>query len=172
MSLSLIPDHAFKKITEITPQFLHSRGINLLLLDLDNTIAPYYVEAPEKAVLRWCETMEKNGVKLYLFSNSHVNGRVDSFATALGIGAIKDAGKPSTAAIKNALAEAGRETRQAALVGDQIFTDVLGANRAGISSIIVDPITFKPVCWQNILRRLRYYAEAPFRGLCTNRSWK
>ena len=172
MSFSLIPDHAFRRITDIDTEFVRAKGITLLLLDLDNTVAPYNVKAPDESFTQWRELMRQNGVELFFVSNSHKPGRVEAFAKTLGTGFITDAGKPAPAAIRRAVSECGRELSQSALIGDQIFTDVLGANLAGISSIIVNPISFSPTSWQNILRRLRYRAEAPFRALCRDRTWR
>ena len=157
MQFSLTPDHMFKSVTDITPALLMQDGISLLLLDLDNTLAPYKVMDLTEDVLSWTEELRACGITLYIVSNSKTQ-RPELFASRLGIGFCMKAHKPSTVSINRVISECGKDSNEAALVGDQIFTDVLGANRAGIMSILVYPIKFS-----NPFYRLRYFVELPFR---------
>lgn len=159
MSVSLIPDYMFQSLFEITPEFLHSLGVNFLMLDLDNTIAKYSEAEPSEEMTAWVEGHRRAGMRLHLVSNNRSEKRVSAFASALGIGYVTRAGKPSIAGLERAMKKEGRLRIESALAGDQLFTDVLAANRAGIISICVEPISLK-----NPLHALRYAAERPLRA--------
>ena len=163
MSFSLRPEFIIDKLLMLTPDLLSDVGIKLLILDLDNTVSPYDEESPGPAVLLWTEKMKRGGIKLYIVSNSK-KPRPELFSKAMDIPYIKHAKKPSTKMIKQAMIEEGIPARNTALVGDQIFTDVLGANIAGIKSILVEPIKFT-----NPFLALRYFVETPFRKMYKNK---
>ena len=158
MGFSLIPQYSFRAITDISPDFLHSNGVKFLMLDLDNTVAAYSEDNPAEEVLKWVETVKNGGISLAIISNSTRAARVDTFAKALGIGYIIRASKPSPTGVQQLMETAGFTNEESALVGDQVFTDTLAANRAGVMSIIVKPRKFT-----NPFLALRYAAEIPFR---------
>lgn len=157
MGFSLTPDFMVRSITDITPEMLKDNGIRLLLMDLDNTMSPYKVLEPSEDVVKWAEHMKESGITLYIVSNSKTQ-RPELFAKRLGIGFCMRAKKPSTKAILAAAELNNARREETALVGDQIFTDVLGANRAGVWSFLVYPIKFS-----NPLYVVRYIVELPFR---------
>ena len=162
MSFSLRPDYTIRSLFSLTPEILKRIGADLLLLDLDNTISPYDEKEPGDKVLAWAENMKKGGIRLYIVSNSK-KIRPDVFAEKMGIPFIKYAKKPSTKMVHRAIAQMDGVYDRTALAGDQIFTDVLAANRAGIKSILVEPIKFT-----NPFLKLRYIAETPFRKMFKN----
>lgn len=164
MSFSLIPNYSFHSLCSVTPEFLKERGINLLLLDLDNTMAPYGTVLPSEDIAVWAETMKKNDIELFIITNNTGSKRVESLAAAFGIGYIMSAKKPFVSGIKRALKQLGRTTSETALAGDQIYTDIIAANSAGILSIIVQPLKLR-----NPMLNLRYWLEAPFRAMCKNK---
>lgn len=160
MGFSPRADFAFKKLTDISPDFLKSRGLRLLLLDLDNTIAPYTVKAPENGVISWAEKLKSEGIELFIVSNNRKTERVRSFSKILGINWINKAGKPAVRGILEAMRRCRARPEETALAGDQSYTDVLGANLAGITPILVEPISLK-----NPLLAVRYILELPFRAV-------
>ena len=157
MSFSPFPDYKFKSILDISTDFLNEKEIKLLLLDLDNTVSPYKTQSPEKAITEWVEGMKKADIRLFIVSNNR-GSRPKIFAEALGINYIGNAKKPFTAGIMRAIEISGFEKKHTALAGDQVYTDVLAANGAGIRSILVEPIKFT-----NFLLAVRYALERPFR---------
>ena len=163
MSFSPIPQYSFQKLTDISPDYLERLGVRFLMLDLDNTIASYRERLPSADVLRWASELIDRGIQLYMVTNSFRKRRVKPFAEALGIGVSMGAGKPSPKCIIRAMEMTGHERCDSAFVGDQIFTDILSANRAGVVSIIV-----KPKHFTNPFLALRYGIEAPFRAMCKN----
>ena len=159
MKFSMLPRYSFREITDVSPAFLKKLGVRFLMLDLDNTIAAYSEHTPAENVLKWVAEMKDCGIKLFIVSNSVRKGRVEVFADALDIGFIKGASKPSPKVVLQTIIDAGFHTHESALIGDQIFTDTLAANRAGVVSIIVQPRSRK-----NPALALRYGLEAPFRA--------
>ena len=157
MSFLPIPDVRFRALWDISPVFLREKGIKLLLLDLDNTMAPYTTPVPSEALLRWREAMREAGIRLYIVSNNK-GDRPMIFAGALDIPFIKLARKPSRKGLIRAMEAEGMDKAATALVGDQIYTDVFAAKRLGIRALLVEPIRLT-----NPLHALRYIAEIPFR---------
>ena len=70
MPFSLLPKLIFHKLTDVSPDFLHERGIDLLMLDFDNTMLPYTSRIPTEELLRWIDGMKRGGVRLCVVSNS------------------------------------------------------------------------------------------------------
>jgi len=161
---SAVPQYMFRELTDITPGFLERLGVRFLMLDLDNTIAAYNEHSPSQAVSEWFAKMKSHGIELFIISNSTRNNRVEAFSNALGAGFVMRSRKPSPTGLHSAINETGHDAGVSALVGDQVFTDTLAANRAGVISILVHPRRFT-----NPFLALRYYIEAPFRALCKNR---
>lgn len=157
MGFSLLPDFKFDSIHDITPELLKENNISLLILDLDNTVSPYKVDTPTQPVLRWVEKMKRAGIRLFIVSNNK-GDRPEIFSKQLGIPFLKRAKKPSPKKILEAISIEKNKPCSTALVGDQIYTDVIAANMAGITSFLVHPIKFT-----NIFLKIRYFFELPFR---------
>ena len=159
MSFSLIPRGVYPAVTHISPKALAEKGVRLLLADLDNTLVPYRVTEPSRAVRQWRDALAAEGIALFLLSNSRKPGRPHSFAQKLDIPCIGHAGKPKVGGFQRAMARMGAAPEETAIVGDQIFTDIWGGNRAGVLTLLVHPIQFGTV-----FRGLRYGLETPFRA--------
>lgn len=157
--MSLIPTYVTKSIYDLSPGALAKGGITLVLADLDNTLTPYEEAMPSPRLRAWKEALEEKGITLFVVSNSRKSRRCPDFCEALGIPYVRHAGKPGVKGFRAALEQAGASPKQAIMVGDQIFTDTWGANRAGIVSVLV-----RPMAWgKNPGRILRYAIETPFR---------
>lgn len=161
MSLSPIPRGVYPSVTDIFPQTLAQKGIKLVLADLDNTLAPYKVTEPPARVAAWKKELEAAGIALFLLSNSRRPGRVQAFAEKLGIPYQGHSGKPKKEGYLRAMERMGAKRSETVMVGDQIFTDTLGANNAGVIPLLVEPIRLAG----NPGRYLRYAVETPFRLL-------
>ena len=167
MSLSPIPRGVYPSVSAISPRALAARGIRLVLADLDNTLVPYRVLEPSPEVAQWKAALEAEGITLFLLSNSRKPLRPGQFAQRLGIPYLGHAGKPRRAGYLQAMARMGCTPEQTVMVGDQIFTDTLGASRAGVTPLLVKPIRLAG----NPGRYLRYGAETPFRLLGQRRAF-
>lgn len=161
MGFSLLADRAVNSVFDLRPEELAGRGITLLLADLDNTLTPYSSEVPTEEVRAWKRELEEQGITLFVVSNSRKSTRVPNYCRALGIGFVRHAGKPKIKGFLEAMRTLGRRPEETLMVGDQIFTDVLGAKRAGLRVVLVEPIELAG----NPGRYLRYAAEWPFRSL-------
>ena len=161
MSLSPIPRGVYPSVTDISPKALAGKGVKLVLADLDNTLVPYQVTEPSPAVAAWKEGLEAQGIQLFLLSNSRKPGRAQAFAEKLGIPYQGHSGKPKKAGYLRAMERMGCTPRETVMVGDQIFTDTLGANNAGVTPLLVQPIRLAG----NPGRYIRYAVETPFRLL-------
>ena len=156
MSFCLIPDVILKRLTELTPELLSARGISFLMMDFDNTIVPYTTDVPTEPMRAWLEQMKSSNIRLCVVSNSK-RPRVVTFCKAYGLDCITHAKKPFSRGIRACLVRFSLEPARCALVGDQIYTDVLGANCAGLTSILVSAIDN-----HTIWLKLRHVAELPF----------
>ena len=156
MNFPLLPRLITDALTDLTPEFLHQRGIRLLMLDFDNTIVPYTTNTPTPLMETWLRTMGASDIQLCVVSNSKKD-RVKKFCAAYGIRCITHAKKPFSKGIRQCLETYGLPAGQCALVGDQIFTDTLGANCCGVQSILV-----KAIDNHNFWLKLRHVAEKPF----------
>ena len=164
MPFSLLPKLMAKKTTDITPELLRARNIRLLMLDFDNTIVPYTTTVPTEEMEAWLQKMNTlEDIRLCIVSNSH-NDRVPKFCRERGIDVITHAKKPFPKGINECLARYQISASQAALIGDQIYTDTLGGNNAGITSILVDAIDN-----HNFWLKARHVLELPFIFFARNR---
>ena len=161
MPFSPIPRGVYSSVTSLDPKKLKKKGITLVLADLDNTLVPYRVTEPSRAVRQWRDALAAEGIALFLLSNSRKPGRPHSFAQKLDIPCIGHAGKPKREGFFRAMERMGVTPDQTVMVGDQIFTDVLGANRSGVTPLLVKPIRLAG----NPGRYIRYAVETPFRLL-------
>ena len=160
MRFSPIPDICVPDLFSVTPKLLSARGITLLLMDLDNTFATYAEHSPSEQAISWAEACRDAGIDLFILSNNRCPKRVRAFADACKIPFIHCANKPNPLSLQKAMRQMDREPGETALVGDQVFTDGLAANRAGVLSIVVRPLQMK-----NVFFSLRYFIEQPFRRL-------
>ena len=156
MPFSLLPKAIAGDITQLTPQYLNSQGIRLLMMDFDNTIVPYTTDTPTEAVLQWLEKMKNSDIQICVVSNSK-RDRVKSFCAKYGIDCITHAKKPFPKGIRECLVRYGISANACALVGDQIYTDTLGANGCGVFSILVNAIDN-----HNFWLKARHVLEMPF----------
>lgn len=164
MPFSLLPKRITKALTDVTPELLRSRNIRLLMLDFDNTIVPYTTDVPTQAMERWLKNMNaQEDIRVCIVSNSH-NDRVPAFCEKYGLDCITHAKKPFSRGIRQCLEKYGIPAGQAALVGDQIYTDTLGANCMGVTSILV-----KAIDNHTFWLKARHVLELPFIFLAGNR---
>ncbi len=156
MPFPLLPRLITDELTDLSVEILKARNIQLLMMDFDNTIVPYTTDIPTEAMAAWLRAMADSDIQLCVVSNSK-RSRVKIFCESYGIDCITHAKKPFTKGIRECLAKYGIPAENAALVGDQIFTDTFGANNAGVMPILVRAIDN-----HNIWLKLRHVAELPF----------
>ena len=157
------PDWYFDKFDDATPEFLVSNGIRALILDIDNTLAPYEEPEPNERVLAWFSALKEKGIKAAFVSNNDYD-RVSLFNQKIGIPMYPKGKKPQKKFMRRAIRELDVEPGETAIMGDQIFTDVWAGRNVGIRCIIVPPIKDKTdpfTRFKRVLERpvMRYYRK-------------
>ena len=153
----LTPEYVFDTYRDVTPEFLNSIGIKALLIDIDNTLAPYEQDLPDENIIAWFESLKSAGIKASLISNNHPP-RVELFNSLLSLPAYPDSGKPGSRYLLEAMKEMGSDPENTAGLGDQLLTDTLAAHRLDLISIIVPPINDK----KTLFFRFKRLCERPF----------
>ncbi len=137
------PTAMLPKAYDITVQQLQQLGVEGLILDIDNTLTTHDHPVPNDRILAWLSQMQKEGVKMILLSNNRP-ARVAPFAQKIGLAFEANAKKPLPGGYRRAAAAMGLSPERTVVVGDQLFTDMLGANLAGMASILVEPFQMEP----------------------------
>jgi hypothetical protein len=127
-------------VTDITLEELRKAGVENVLLDLDNTLVGWQRSDVSDAVRAWLEEMKDAGLKLCLVSNTRHGNRLVALSKELGIPYVRRAWKPRKQGFLNAMRDLGADPAKTIMIGDQLFTDVLGGNRVGVYTIMVKPM--------------------------------
>ena len=146
-----IPDIYIKSIYYIDYEKLKDRGIKCILFDLDNTIAPLSLKKPNKKIKDLFKKLKELGFKLIIFSNSGKT-RLKPFKDELEVDCAFSCKKPSRNKFDLILKEYKFEISEIVIVGDNIITDILGGNKVGITTILVNPISAKEKLTTKICR--------------------
>ena len=149
----LTPDLRFSCVENITPALLASKGIRALLLDIDNTLVSRATGQFTDSVLEWIQKLKDAGISCCLISNNWHDVALE-YAQTLSLPIVKKAMKPLPIAYVKALATIGAKRAESAVVGDQIFTDILGARLCVITSILVDPLSTTDLWYTKLFRKL------------------
>ena len=139
MGKGLTPDWQLHSVFDIDLEQLRAMGRTSLIFDLDNTLTGWnsYTISPETK--EWVRSLKEQSFQALILSNNH-RERIAAIAGCLEIPFVERAGKPRKRGYLQAAARLGVTPEKAVMVGDQIFTDVFGANRAGLFTILVDPL--------------------------------
>lgn len=164
----LQPDDLIDHVSQITPEFLARRGLRGLVLDLDNTLIPYKSYEPADDMVAWATELRGAGIRLYLLSNATAK-RAAFWLPRLGFEGVGMAGKPNPRAFRAALGALGLPAHQVAMVGDQVFTDILGGNLVGMHTVLVRPLIDNALPHTRLVRLLerrvlRRAGHAPWPG--------
>lgn len=151
LKMILYPKLYCKNVLEITPEYLKENNIKALILDVDNTLLDFDLKIIDGLDV-WCENIKNNDIKCMILSNSNKTTKVKMVADLLKIDYIKFAMKPLKRGFKLAKKELQIAEENIAVVGDQIFTDVIGANRMKMHSILVKPLAEKDL-WMTRFKR-------------------
>lgn len=160
----LSPDIYVRDVHQIDLDGLAGRGIDTLLVDLDNTLLPRDTNIVPGELKDWARTLADRGFSVCLVSNNW-HDRVHGVADELGFSLVSKAIKPLPFAFLRALRIVGSERGRAATVGDQIFTDILGGGLLGMTTILVEPLSSTDLPHTLLLRRLERLVLAGRRPL-------
>jgi len=147
------PDYRLANVCELTPERLHAWGLRALLLDVDCTLTRYRQRNVTPEVAAWIAELHAAGVGLCLVSNG-LGPRIHSFARSLDLPCVARALKPLPRGVHAAMRKLGVAPNQTAMVGDQLFADVIAGRLAGVRTILVQPIHPEEEPWFTRLKRL------------------
>ncbi|MFW5998194.1 MAG: YqeG family HAD IIIA-type phosphatase [bacterium] len=150
----LTPDEYYQNIFDINLSRLKKEGIKGIICDIDNTIVPYKKKIINEKIKEWfVETRQKN-LKVCLLSNG-LNNRIKYFSKKMDLPAVESAGfKPGKKVYEKAVNILNLNKKEIVVIGDQIFTDVLGGNRTGLKTILVNPISKDEFIFTKMVRKI------------------
>lgn len=158
------PTGTLHRVTDITPELLGALGIRAIVLDVDNTMSTHGSQTPHTGVLEWTREISARGVELIVVSNNYKK-RVAPFAAQFDLPYISFACKPSPFGYLRAKKLADVRAGECLVVGDQIFTDILGANLCGMPSVLLDPIARDPAMTVRFKRWLEHFLRPHYKPL-------
>ena len=148
---AMMPEKVYKDLARIPWDELSSSGIKTALLDFDNTLGRDHATEPEEFSYNCVKMIEEKGIKCCLVSNAK-SGRSAKIAEMLGVPCVTYANKPGTSGVIKAMELMNSTPAESVMVGDQIFTDVIAGNRAGLRTFMVEKL-YKPEIWYVMLKR-------------------
>lgn len=156
---NFLPKDVYKTVFDIDYNKLYEAGKRIILMDIDNTLVSYAESEPNERLLALFKHIQDIGFAIIFISNNHKK-RVETFARATGARYIENAMKPFQRGYRRALKLVRPLGREAIIsIGDQLITDVLGSNRAGIDVYLVKPLAVRTEKWYTRLnRKLENYA--------------
>ncbi len=155
----LIPTRYVPSILALDPGALATEGIQGLILDLDNTVVAWNASAPTEAVRQWVGRVREAGVRACIVSNNF-SGRAQAIGRVLDVPVVAAAVKPIPWGFRRAMALMGTRPEQTALIGDQVFTDILGGNLLGVRTILVEPLSEQEFPTTRLVRRVERLIRA------------
>lgn len=153
----LKPDISIRKLTDLDLPGLWKSGIRGLLLDADNSLIPYGTMSLPDGYRTWLDDALAQGFSIVVLTNNFKR-RATLIKRLIGLPVVYGWVKPWPWGMAKAVKELGMPKERILLVGDQLFTDVLGAKVAGLSSALVDPLAAKEHAWTRLMRRLERLA--------------
>lgn len=153
MKKLLMPDLYYESVFFIDNKELKRRGIEGIIIDIDNTLVPWDVKEANAKVINFIDDILQQGFKVCIISNN-TKKRVDKFNEMLRLPSIHRAGKPKLTPYLKAMKLLNTNKQNTAVIGDQLFTDVLGGNRLGLFTILVAPMSSKEFIWTRFVRKL------------------
>ncbi len=140
MSKMLLPDIYAETVFDMDTDALKDAGVKAFIFDIDNTLATYAMPVADDKTKEWLKSLADAGFGLYIVSNND-HARVEGFAKDAQIPYFAKALKPLSINLKRACRNMGVKPKEAALVGDQLFTDIWGGNLMGMTTVLVKPIS-------------------------------
>ncbi|PIC65455.1 YqeG family HAD IIIA-type phosphatase [Sporosarcina sp. P13] len=168
MLKQFLPSAYVKSVFHIKPEELVKNGVKGIITDLDNTLVEWDRADATEDITAWFESMRAAGLQITVVSNNNIE-RVRHFCDPLGIPYICQARKPLKRAFHQAVSTLGLPKEEIVMIGDQLLTDVLGANRAGLQVILVVPVASSdaPITKFNRAIERRIMARFKRKGLIT-----
>ena len=152
----LVPKMMIQLFSELSTKTLLTRGIRCLICDVDNTLIPHHSQCFSKDVLTFIDLIQKEGIEVILISNN-VKSRIESLAKPLGVKCYGFAKKPLRITYQRILNDSGYKPNEVACLGDQLFTDIVGANRMKMLSIYTYPLDQNDIVFTKVNRKIEKF---------------
>lgn len=156
---NFIPDMYQKSIYHINYEKLKEDGIKCLLFDLDNTCVPFKDKEPNKKLIDLFERLKDMDFKVIIFSNA-TKKRITPFKNGLNVDCSASSKKPNTNKLMKVIKMFNYDLSEVVLIGDQLFTDILCGNRAGIKTVLVNPMSNDDLLFTKFFR---YFERKKFK---------
>ncbi len=147
------PTFWLKNVLMIDENFLYEHNVSAMVLDMDNTLSMHGNPAAEDGVLEWLDKMRGLGIKMRVVSNNNTK-RVAPLAEILGLPFTANGAKPLTFGVNRAVKAMNAKKSETLVIGDQIFTDVMAGNLAGIRTVLVEPFHLEKTWTFRLKRRI------------------
>jgi len=151
--MKIYPNEYLNSVTEISIEFMNKNNLKGLILDVDNTLIDFN-KVLSNEIIKWCNELKQNGIKMCIVSNTNKLEKVRNVANKLDLNFYYFARKPFKSGFKKAQNYLELESENIGVVGDQIFTDIIGGNRMKMFSILVKPIDKRDILMTRIKRPL------------------
>ena len=150
----LRPDYLIRHVTDLSPEWLRQRSVRGIVADLDNTLVGWHSEAIPPEVAAWLSAIRLEGISVCIASNTRNFARLRKLSEALSVLHVPgNAGKPSSKGIRTALSLLSVDPKYALMVGDQLFTDMVAGRRAGLTTVLVNPLTTRDFIGTKVVSR-------------------
>ncbi len=149
----LTPSWYVAAVHEVNLDHLHARGVRGLIIDLDNTLVPSDASEPTSPIRAWVVELRGRGFRACIVSNNFAT-RTRAIGQLLQLPVVARAAKPGPWAFRRAMTLMGTGPAETALIGDQLFTDILGGNLLGMQTVLVDPLSINEFPTTRLVRRV------------------
>lgn len=149
----LQPRLLISSVFDLNLDDLKDSGYQGLIMDLDNTLVAWNRPEVPKSLTLWLGEVRQRGIEMCIVSNN-LSQRVEEFSAKIGVSFIAKAAKPRRRAFRQAMRAMGTQAYNTAVVGDQVFTDILGGNRLQLYTILVHPLATEEFWTTRLIRKL------------------
>lgn len=153
MASLLYPDLYAASIFDINPQMLKDKGLKNLIVDIDNTLSLWKAREPDSKVCSWISSLKSSGFNICILSNSS-SRRISTYCANIDVVYVENVMKPFRISYLKAMRLLNSKYTDTCVIGDQIFTDILGGKLSGLFTILVSPIDRQEFFFTKLLRRV------------------
>lgn len=162
MLRKLCPQVQAGSVADLQPEFFAGLGIRGIIIDLDNTLVVWGGDSLDPHMIEWVERMKSAGLRMCILSNALEN-RVKRVGDSLGLPFVSRAVKPRKSPFRKAMELLGTKPEETAVIGDQLFTDILGGNRLDLYTVWTTPISNEEFVSTKAVRHLERIVVRRFR---------
>jgi HAD superfamily phosphatase (TIGR01668 family) len=141
-------------IFDIDVELIRNKNINNMIIDIDNTLSSWGSISPDPSVCSWINNVKECGFNICILSNSS-NKRIRKYCSGIDVVFVENVHKPLKSSFIKAMKLLGSSKDNTCVIGDQIFTDIIGGNSCGLFTILVDPVDKRELFFTKLVRKLQ-----------------